>query len=203
MAKETAELADYAATCRYEDFPPDVIERAKQCITDTVAAVIFGYDLPWSRMVVAFAEKNGAGGRSRILGRGAGRVHAPAAALANGALAHAFEMDNLTWPSTGVHPGATLLASALALAQERGRGGRELITALVAGAEVMIRIGRATQHRHEGRGLHRPRRAPQHSNEGRGFHAPGTTGPFGATVACAKLLRLDGKRMQNALGIAG
>jgi 2-methylcitrate dehydratase PrpD len=187
MAKETAELADYAATCRYEHFPPDVIERAKQCITDTVAAVIFGYDLPWSRMVVAFAEKNGAGGRSRILGRGAGRVHAPAAALANGALAHAFEMDNLTWPSTGVHPGATLLASALALAQERGRGGRELITAIVAGAEVMIRIGRATQH----------------SNEGRGFHAPGTTGPFGAAVACAKLLRLDGERMQNALGIAG
>src|SRR5262245_51858985 len=187
MTKESAELADYAATCRYEDFPPDVIERAKQCIADTVAATIFGYDLPWSRMVVAFAEKNGAGGHSRILGRGARRVHAPAAALANGALAHAFEMDNLTWPSTGVHPGATLLASALALAQEHGRDGRELITALVTGAEVMIRIGRATQH----------------SNEGRGFHAPGTTGPFGAAVACAKLLRLDRERMRNALGIAG
>jgi len=187
MAKETTELAEYAAACRYEDFPSDVVERAKQCITDTVAAVIYGYDLPWSRMVVAFAEKNGAGGQSRILGRGAGRVHAPAAALANGALAHAFEMDNLTWPSTGVHPGATLLPSGLALAQERGHGGRELITAIVAGAEVMIRIGRATQHR----------------NEGRGFHAPGTTGPFGAAVACARLLCLDGQRMRNALGIAG
>jgi 2-methylcitrate dehydratase PrpD len=187
MAKETTELAEYAATCRYEDFPSDVVERAKQCITDTVAAAIYGYDLPWSRMVVAFAEKNGAGGQSRILGRGAGRVHAPAAALANGALAHAFEMDNLTWPSTGVHPGATLLPSGLALAQERGHGGRELITAIVAGAEVMIRIGRATQHR----------------NEGRGFHAPGTTGPFGAAVACARLLCLDGQRMRNALGIAG
>ena len=42
MAKETAELADYAASCRYEDIPPDVVERAKQCITDTIAAVIFG-----------------------------------------------------------------------------------------------------------------------------------------------------------------
>ena len=163
MAKETAELADYAASCRYEDIPPDVVERAKQCITDTIAAVIFGYDLPWSRMVVAFAAKNGAGGNSRILGPGAPRVHAPAAALANGALAHAFEMDNLTWPSTGVHPGATLLTSGLAVAQERGIGGRALITATVAGAEVMIRIGRATKH----------------SNESRGFHAPGTTGPFG------------------------
>ena len=95
MAKETAELARYAASCRYEDIPPDVVERAKQCITDTIAAVIFGYHLPWSRMVVAFAQKNGVGGNSRILGPGGPRVHAPAAALANGALAHAFEMDNL------------------------------------------------------------------------------------------------------------
>src|ERR1700758_2098333 len=187
MAKETAELADYAASCRYEDIPPDVVERAKQCITDTVAAVIFGYDLPWSRMVVAFAAKNGAGGNSRILGPGAPRVHAPAAALANGALAHAFEMDNLTWPSTGVHPGATLLTSGLAVAQERGIGGRALITAVVAGAEVMIRIGRATKH----------------SNESRGFHAPGTTGPFGAAIACGRLMEFDCEHMRNALGIAG
>ena len=114
-------------------------------------------------------------------------MHAPAAALANGALAHAFEMDNLTWPSTGVHPGATLLPAALAVAQEHGQGGRELITAIVAGAEVMIRIGRATQHR----------------NERRGFHAPGTTGPFGAAVACGKLMGFDAERMQDALGIAG
>src|SRR2546430_14833171 len=113
-------------------------------------------------MLFSFAKNSGAGSNSRILGDGAARVHAPAAALANGAPAHAFEMDNLTWPNTGVHPGATLLASGLAVAQERRRGGRDLITAVVAGAEVMIRIGRATQH----------------SNEGRGFHAPGTTGPF-------------------------
>src|SRR5215475_10448380 len=91
MAKETAELAHYAASCRYEDIPTDVIERAKQCITDTIAAVIFGYHLPWSRIVVAFAQKNGVGGNSRVLCLGGPRVHAPAAALANGALAHAFE----------------------------------------------------------------------------------------------------------------
>jgi 2-methylcitrate dehydratase PrpD len=187
MANETTELAEYAASCRYERIPPDVVERAKQCITDTVGAGIFGSRLPWSRMVVDFAQKNGAGGYSRILGSGGTRVHAPAAALANGALAHAFEMDNLTWPSTGVHPGATLLPAALAVAQERRQGGSELIAAVVAGAEVMIRIGRATQH----------------SNESRGFHAPGTTGPFGAAVACGRLMGFDPERMRNALGIAG
>jgi 2-methylcitrate dehydratase PrpD len=184
---ETELLARYAAVLRYEEIPADVIERAKQCIADTIAVALFGYDLPWSAMVVRFAEKNGTGGNSRILGPGGSRVHAPAAALANGALAHAFEMDNLTWPSCGVHPGATLLPSALAVAQERGLGGRELIAAIVAGAEVMIRIGRATHHR----------------NESRGFHAPGTTGPFGAAVAAARLMHVDSAGMHNALGVAG
>src|SRR5262245_40565126 len=78
MAKETVQLAEYAVGCRYDDIPADVRERAKQCIADTVAVVIFGYQLPWSRMVGAFAESNGAGGRSRILGLGGRRVHAPA-----------------------------------------------------------------------------------------------------------------------------
>src|ERR1700694_3670507 len=127
MANETKVLAHYAAALRYEDVPADVIERAKQCIADTVAVMIFGYDLPWSGMVVRFAEKNAAGGNSRILGPGGARVHAPAAALANGALAHAFEMDNLTWPNSGVHPGATLLAPGLAVAQGRGIGGGGLV----------------------------------------------------------------------------
>jgi len=187
MANETVQVAQFAASYRYDDIPPDVVERAKQCIIDTIAVVIFGYDLPWSQIVVAYAEKNGAGGKSRILGPGGAMVHAPAAALANGALAHAFEMDNLTWPNTGVHPGATLLVPGLAVAQERGSSGRELMAAVVSGAEVMIRIGRATHHR----------------NEHRGFHAPGTTGPFGAAVACGKLMGFDVERMRNALGIAG
>ncbi len=187
MGNETTRLAEYAAALRYDDIPADVVERAKHCITDTVASIVFGHDLPWSRIIVGFAERTGAGGNSRILGPGGALVQAPAAALANGALAHAFEMDNLTWPSTGVHPGATLLSSGLAVAQERGIGGRELVAAFVAGAEVMIRIGRATKH----------------SNETRGFHAPGTTGPFGAAIACGRLMGFDAGHMRNALGIAG
>jgi 2-methylcitrate dehydratase PrpD len=51
-----------------------------------------------------------------------------------------------------VHPGATLLPPALAIAQEHGSSGRDLITAIVAGFEVMYRIGRATKHSNERRG---------------------------------------------------
>ena len=188
MADETVQLAEYAAALCYEDLPEAVVACAKDAIADTVAAAIQGSSLPWSRIVIDYAERTGPGGSSRILGRGSA-VQAPAAALANGALAHAFELDSLSRPGAGAHPGATVLPPALAVAQQAGVNatGRDLIAAFIAGNEVMIRIGRATGH----------------TNEARGFHAPGTTGPFGAAVACGRLLGLDAERMTNAIGIAG
>jgi 2-methylcitrate dehydratase PrpD len=186
MSNETVTLARYAAGLRYEDLPAAVVTHAKDIIADTVAACICGADMPWSRIVIDYAERTGPGGTSKILGRGT-NVQAPAAALANGALGHSFELDSLTRPGAGAHPGATVLPPALAVAQQVGASGKQLIAAVVAGNEVMIRIGRATGH----------------TNEARGFHAPGTTGPFGAAVACGLLLGLDERRMTNAIGIAG
>src|SRR5437588_7320077 len=188
MAEETVRLARYAVGLRYEDLPAAVVAAAKDCIVDTVAACVCGSALPWSRIVIDYAERTGPGGASRILGRGT-TVQAPAAALANGALSHAFELDALTRPGAGAHPGGTVLPPALAVAQQPDveASGKQLIAAFVAGNEVMIRIGRATGH----------------TNEARGFHAPGNTGPFGAAVACGHLLGLDAAGMANALGIAG
>jgi len=183
---QTARLAEYAAGLRYDEIPPEVLQRAKDCIADTVATILFGSQFPWSKMIIAQARRMGSGGNCAILGTGA-RVCAPAAALAHGAMTHAFEQDNLTFPDSGAHPGAALVSSGLAVAQERGMNGRDLLTAFVAGAEVMIRIGRATKR----------------TNEARGFHAPGTLGPFGAAVASGKLMNFDAPKMSNALGIAG
>ncbi len=183
---QTVRLAEYAVGLRHEQIPAEVLQRAKDCIADTVAVILFGAQFPWSKMIIAQAQRMGTGGKCAILGTGS-RVGAPAAALAHGAMTHAFEQDNLTLPDSGAHPGASLLSSGLAVAQERGSSGSELLTAFVAGAEVMIRIGRATKR----------------TNEARGFHAPGTVGPFGAAVASGKLMQLDAAKMTNALGIAG
>jgi 2-methylcitrate dehydratase PrpD len=138
-------------------------------------------------MIIVYARQNGPGGRSQILGAGTQPVHPPMAALAQGAMAHAFELDNLTKPDSGGHPGATLFSSGLAIGQDRGLGGRALLASFVAGAEVMIRIGYATKH----------------TNEERGFHAPGTVGPFGSAITVGHLLGLDAGHMTNALGVAG
>ncbi|HXF53299.1 MAG TPA: MmgE/PrpD family protein [Hyphomicrobiaceae bacterium] len=183
----TRRLAEYAVGLRYDDIPPDVLARAKNTIADGIGAIVFGSTLPWSRMILDYAERAGANGRSRVLRPGGPLVGAASAALANGLMAHAFELDGATKPTVGVHPFATIFPAALALAQERGIGGRRVLTAFVAASECAIRIGRATKK----------------SNEHRGFHAPGTTGPFAAAIACGRLMGLDAARMANALGIAG
>jgi 2-methylcitrate dehydratase PrpD len=187
MADETRALAAFASSLSYGDIPEAVAHRAKQCIADTVAAMIFGANLPWSRTVADYALKTSADGRSTIIGTKGRAVQPGAAALAMGTAAHAYELDSLRRPGAGVHPGATLAPPALAMAQHLGKGGKDVILAFVAGCEVLFRIGDATRH----------------SAESRGFHAPGLTGPLGAAVVAGKLLGLDAEKMTNALGIAG
>jgi 2-methylcitrate dehydratase PrpD len=182
---QTTQLAKYAVGLRYEEIPSDVLQRVKDCIADTVGTILFGAQFPWSQMIMAQARRMGTGGKSALLSTGVS-VSAPAAALAHGAMTHAFEQDNLTYPDSGAHPGAALVSSGLAISQEHGSSGQEFLAAFVAGAEVMIRVGRATKR----------------TNEARGFHAPGTLGPFGAAVMSGRLMKLDEEKMRNALGVA-
>lgn len=186
MTTAAQTLAEFATKLKFESIPADVIERAKVCVIDTIGACTYGSTLPWSKIVIGYAEQYGRGGQSSILGTQQ-KVHAPYAALANGALAHAFEMDCLVQPSAGVHPGASLTAPGLAIAQEVGASGKEFLTAVVAGCEVMHRIGDASKQ----------------STEHIGFHAPGVTGAFGGAAIAGRLLKLTTEQMTMALGIAG
>jgi 2-methylcitrate dehydratase PrpD len=182
----TRQLARYAVNLRYRDIPPEVISRVKDCLLDTITVALYGSTKPWSRSVVQFVKALGLSGRSTVLGD---RRAAPAhlAALANGTMAHAFELDNVRQPGAGVHPGATAFLPALAAAEAQRANGKAFLTAFVAACEVMSRIGVAAGN----------------SLEKRGFHAPGLTGTFGAAVASGRLLALDENKMVHALGIAG
>lgn len=184
---QTVRLAAYGSALKAGDIPGLALQRAKDAITDAVATIIYGAELPWSRIIIDYARRTGPGGRCRILGTGGDGVQPAMAAFAHGAMAHAFEMDNLTKPDSGSHPGAILFSSGLAVAQDRGLSGQDLLTAFVAGAEVMIRVGYATEH----------------SDEERGFHAPSSVGPFGGAITTGHLLGFNAGQMTNALGIAG
>ena len=182
----TKQLARYAVNLRYRDIPPEVIARAKDCLLDIITVALYGSTKPWSQTVVQFVKDQGLSGHSTVLGEHR-RVPAQLAALANGTMAHAFELDNVRQPGAGVHPGATAFLPALAMGEARKTNGKAFLTAFVAACEVMGRIGVAAGN----------------SLEKRGFHAPGLTGTFGAAVAAGRLLGLNENKMVHALGIAG
>jgi 2-methylcitrate dehydratase PrpD len=179
-------LARFATRLAYADVPQLDRDRIKQCLIDAIGVALQGSRLPWGQMIAEYARHYGGAGTSRLIGKPQ-RVAAPLAALANGVFAHGFELDSLRKPGVGVHPGAALVPPALALGEELGIDGITLLTALIAGCEVMFRIGLASRH----------------SSEHLGFHAPGLTGPYGAAVTGGRILGLDEAQMCNAIGIAG
>src|SRR5215210_2737726 len=186
MTTAAQSLTEFVTTLEFDQLPPEVVEKAKACIIDTVAVSTYGAKLPWSRIVIDYVSKTSAPGHSSILGTHL-RVRAPFAALANGALCHGFELDAAVHPSVGVHPGPGCVLPGLAVAQGHHSSGKALITAFVAGNEAMYRMADTS---------------PQ-SSEHKGFHAPGLFGTFGGAMTAGRLMGLDAERMTNALGIAG
>jgi 2-methylcitrate dehydratase PrpD len=180
-------LGKFASELKLEDIPAEVLERAKICIIDTVAAATFGGRFAWSKMAVEYAIRYGKGGPCSIIGYPAVRVQAPYAALSNGVLSQAYEQDSVSDPSHGVHPGATLLPALLAASEETGGDGKTALAAFVAGCEIMFRIGAASHH----------------SPEKIGFHSPAIAGTYGAAAAAGRVYGLNAEQMTHALGIAG
>jgi 2-methylcitrate dehydratase PrpD len=113
------------------------------------------------------------------------KVDMASAALVNGITSHTFDFDD-THLKTIIHPAGPVASAVLALAEQRGLGGRAVIDALVLGIDVACRIGNTMY--------------PDHYD--RGWHITGSTGVLGAAAGCARLLRLDEKKTAMALGIA-
>jgi 2-methylcitrate dehydratase PrpD len=182
----TRTLARFGAALRFEDLPPEVIQRIKTSVLDSLGCCLFGSTLPWTRKVAALAEREGAREVSSMIGFGR-RTSPSLAALVNGVAGHAFELDDIHKESI-VHAGSIATPVALALAERRGvTPGRELITAMVAGYEIGHRVGSAATM----------------SLFFRGFHPQGTSGVFVAAATAARMLGLDATTFQHALGIAG
>ena len=122
--------------------------------------------------------------QATVLGRSE-RVDMASAALVNGITSHTFDFDD-THLKTIIHPAGPVASAVLALAEQRGAPGRDVIDALVLGIDVACRVGNTMY--------------PDHYD--RGWHITGSTGMLGAAAGCARLLRLDEQQTAMALGIA-
>jgi 2-methylcitrate dehydratase PrpD len=181
---ETKELAQFIADIKYRDLTPQVIEKTKDLILDQLGCQLAFATLPWNKAVFQYVRgKTGSKGESTIVYY-MFKTTAEDAAFANATFGHGFEMDD-TEMHTITHPGSVVIPSALAMGEMMKISGKELITAIVAGYEAMIRIGLAARTSME-----------------RSFHGTSVSGPFGSAAAACKILGVDGATMANALGIA-
>lgn len=180
----TAQLVAFATGIGFANLPQLAIDRAKASITDAVGCMLAGVHSEESRATYAFALAEGGAPVSRMCGRVA-RTSPSLAALVNGATGHALDFDDSSPPMIG-HPSVVLVATLFALGDRLGSSGKDILTAYVAGLEAGARLGRHMN--------------PSHYNAG--WHATVTLGTMAAVTAASKLIGLDARQFNSAIGIA-
>ncbi|MBV9561121.1 MAG: MmgE/PrpD family protein [Bradyrhizobium sp.] len=189
MAQETATLADYVAELKFDDIPPEVLDRAKLLTLDFLGSAIRARrDAESTPSLLKMLESLALDGKGQSTVFGDDRTWTPAvAALLNGALGHSLDFDD-THADSSLHPSAPVVPAAFAVGEMVGASGREVLTAIVAGYEVCCRLGNALDPT---------------SHYARGFHPTATAGTYGAAAAASKLFKLPAERIEAAFGVAG
>lgn len=181
----TVSLAERVSAFELDDLRPEHLERVRHCLLDWVGVTVAGAQEPVARAVHAVsAAGGGEGGPCSIVGT-LHRAGPQASALANGAAAHAHDYDDISFWMHG-HPSVPVVAAVLAIAEQRGLTGREVVPALVAGYEACARVGLAVDLGHSLAG----------------WHATGTVGTFAAAAGVGRALGLDAASLEVALGLA-
>ena len=180
----TRDLADFLAGLQGR-VDERLLAKSTDALIDTLGCMLFGTTQPWSQAALAYALASGGSGTATVVGQGA-KTSAAMAAFANGASAHAFELDDVHEEAIS-HPGAVVVPAALALAEASGATNRDLSEAIVIGYEAMGRAGIAV-----GPATHMLA----------GFHPTSMSGVFGSTAAAARLLGFDGESLNHAFGVA-
>ncbi|MCY4041727.1 MAG: MmgE/PrpD family protein [Gammaproteobacteria bacterium] len=166
----------------YEDLPDDVKTVAHQCVLDWFGCALAGSREPLSGILRdEFSHRQG---RCQVLGSKL-RLDPATAALLNGASGHALDYDD-TSAAVGCHATAPVWPAVMAIAEEIGASGAELMTAFVVGVEIEGRIGNAIGAKH-------------YLN---GWHTTATYGTFGAAAGVAHLLKLDAGQYAKAMALA-
>ena len=182
---DTQTLSEYAVGLKYEDIPPEVVERAKMILLQTVGVSLAARNTDTAEKVLKMSREanGGEGGPTTVWGTG-GKMAAVNAALALGTLSDALDWEDCSW--TG-HPAAGVIPCAWLAAEEKHRSGKDLIAAIVAGYEVYQRIAMAVQPSEERR-----------KNKGWGLTSWQI---FGCILPVAKLYGFDARKINQAIGV--
>src|SRR3954466_3245711 len=182
----TRRIADFVSRLTYEQIPPDVRERIKLLILDSLGCAIYGAHLEWCRILQDTFSDLDATRTTSIWGTDQ-KLSSANAALINGTQVQGFELDDVHRDGV-LHCGAVVLPALIAVAESHSpMSGRDFLTAAIAGYEIGPRVGRCMGQEHIGQG----------------WHSGATLGVFSAAAGAARGLRLDAEQTVHALGIAG
>ena len=177
------QIGAFAAGFTAADMTPEEGHAARRALLDTLACAIGGTHEPAFTKALSYARKASGPGVARVWGTEE-RLGIEQAAFANAVLGHVLDFDDVTGPMRG-HPSVAMLPALLALAEAEGLGLEAVCTAYAVGFEVAGRIGECLGDEHYAKG----------------FHATSSIGMFGATAACANLLKLTAEQTANAIGL--
>ncbi len=184
MAGLTETMSRAVVEKRLEDFPAQVIDKAKKVIADTFAVILAGAGSEVAEPLARYLESTDGTGPVPIMGTDL-RADAETSALINGTFGHALDFDDVL-SMMPAHPSAIIVAALMAELPRHPMDGRRFIEAYVIGVEVGARIAQGITVGHYGRG----------------FHGTGTLGTFSALAALAKARGLDLPTTRIAFGIA-
>jgi 2-methylcitrate dehydratase PrpD len=182
----TRGMAEFVSNLQYEAIPEEVRHRIKLLMLDSLGCALYGADLQWCRILQDALSRVDTTRECAIWGTNK-KLSAPHAALANGTAVQGFELDDVHRAGV-LHVGAVVLPALIPIAETRhGMGGKEFLTAAVAGYEIGPRVGLCM--------------GPEHIASG--WHSGATLGVFSAAAGAARGLKLDAGETVHALGIAG
>jgi 2-methylcitrate dehydratase PrpD len=186
---------------RYEDLPREVIEVTKKEVLDLLGVALAGFSAPGVKELLDVITDWGGKRESRMI-LCKQKVPAPMAAQMNATMAHALDFDDVHDPAV-MHPGVGVIPACLAMAERRGGvSGREFISAVVLGVDMMCRLGLAAWPGYNPSSSEREAGAFQAARVKQGWHLTTLTGYLASAGSTGKLLSLDEERMLNAFGIA-
>tara|TARA_B100000809_G_scaffold136260_1_gene133830 strand:- start:2925 stop:4331 length:1407 start_codon:yes stop_codon:yes gene_type:complete len=184
MVSLSRQLAQWVAGLRYDDLPSAVVDRAKGVTLHSLASALLGSQSLAGQQAVQLinAEESGVSHGATIMVNGA-TVTKGGAAFANAEMAMlGGKLDSFRMLT---HPGTSILPGAFVAAETAGASGREFLTGVAAGYEVMERLASDF--------------IPTVMS--RGFHAGPVFGIFGPAVAAAKILNLTEDQVNDTIAL--
>ena len=183
MTDLTKIFSNFVSQATLQNFNDEMIFFSKMSMIDWCGVAYAAKEEPVSKIVTKLIDEEQTKGPSRLISNGK-EVSAKSAAFVNGTIGHALDYDDTHFLFTG-HPTASAFPTALALGEELGSSIDEIMLAYMCGVEISTRLGHILGYSHYNKG----------------FHQTATSGAFGATLVASKLLKLDAKQIENALGI--